>query len=288
MFPHRAPIHPTAPAPRHATSTRPPLHSLSTPCLSSPCLCRAPRFLLHTFPPHTTTYTHARRHSLTRHRTMCTLHPVHSGSAFLSPQSPLHPAGARLPQPDAHLHPTPHPAYRHSLVATCVSSTRQPVAACNTAHTIALSLPILASRIRGSFVPPGWAVACGLVGPGAWSGWKAKAFVQRSLIPAPITRPASRELTPTTRCLPSTTNKGLVLPSHCGRQWDAVCPSTSPTQLDMAAYEKRRSHDACLVTAAWSSKSGIMFAIWPSIASLHVEVGRDLDLHHLDVVVADR
>ena len=31
---------------------------------------------------------------------MCTLHPIHSGSAFLSPPSPLHPAGARLPQPD--------------------------------------------------------------------------------------------------------------------------------------------------------------------------------------------
>ena len=259
MFPHRAPIHPTAPAPRHATSTRPPLHSLSTPCLSSPCLCRAPRFLLHTFPPHTTTYTHARRHSLTRHRTMCTLHPVHSGSAFLSPQSPLHPAGARLPQPDVHLHPPPHPAYRHSLVATCVSSTRQPVAACNTAHTIALSLPILASRIRGSFVPPGWAVACGLVGPGAWSGWKAKAFVQRSLIPAPITRPASREVIATTRCLPSTVNKGFwcykgnagvngARCAHPHRPHNSIWPPTrrgARTTLVLSLLRGRQSRASC-------------------------------------------
>ena len=201
--------------------------------------------------------------------------------------TPLAPASRSPTSTSTHPH-TPLTATSSSLCVFRQHVSYRSVAVCNTAHTIALSLPILASRIRGSFAPLGWAVACGLVGSGAWSDWEAKAFVQHSLTPAPIARPASREAIATPRCLPSTVNKGLVLQRQCGRQWDAACPSTSPTQLDMAANEKRRSHDACLVTSAWSSKAGIMLAAWPSLASLHVEVGRELDLHHLDMVVADR
>ena len=70
-------------------------------------------------------------------------------------------------------------------------------------------------------------------------------------------------------------------------QWDAVCPSASPTQLGVAANEKRRPRDACRVTAAWSPKVSVVLANWSRLASLHVEVGRELDLHRLDMVVAD-
>ena len=82
-------------------------------------------------------------------------------------------------------------------------------------------------------------------------------------------------------------NNDVVLQRKRGRQWDIVRPPTSHTQLDVAANEKRRSCDTCLVTSAWSCKGGSMLAKWPSLALLHVEVGRELDLHHLDMVAAD-
>ena len=242
--------------------------------------------------PNTTTYTHAHRHSLAHHRTICIVHPIHSGSAFLPPPSPLHPAGARLFASATRPPPSPT-ATSSSLRVFRQHVSFRSVVGCNTAPTIALSLSFLASRVRGSLAPRGWAGACGLVGSGAWSDGEAKACVHHPLVPAPIARPASREAiaTPATQTapcvLPSRANKGLVLQRKCGRQWDAVYPSTSPTQLGVAANEKRRPHDACLVTSAWSPKVSIMLASWQRLASLHVEVGRELDLHHLDMVVAD-
>ena len=74
--------------------------------------------------PNTTTYTHAHRHSLAHHRTICIVHTIHSGSALLPPPSPLHPAGARLllPQPDLPPRRPPPPRRYVCFVNTSASA----------------------------------------------------------------------------------------------------------------------------------------------------------------------
>ena len=74
--------------------------------------------------PSTATYTPAHRHSLAHHRAICIVHPIHSGSAFLPPPSPLHPAGARLllPQPDLPPRRPPPPRRYVCFVNTSASA----------------------------------------------------------------------------------------------------------------------------------------------------------------------
>ena len=74
--------------------------------------------------PSTATYTPAHRHSLAHHRTICIVHPIHSGSAFLPTPSPLHPADPRLllPQPDLHPRRPPPPRRYVCFVNTSASA----------------------------------------------------------------------------------------------------------------------------------------------------------------------